>query len=83
MEVKITAESLLDKIRSSHPEDGGLKDCALPPDWIKEAFLKAATAVSSRAASIFEKEEEHCVEDPYDRVGGQRGCGSSAWGLRG
>nr|KAJ0214318.1 hypothetical protein LSAT_V11C400219520 [Lactuca sativa] len=34
--------SLLDKIKPSLLEDEGLEDCALPPDSIQEAFLKAA-----------------------------------------
>ncbi|KAG7992432.1 hypothetical protein I3843_02G127500 [Carya illinoinensis] len=59
-------------------EDAGLEDCALPPDSIKEAFLKAATAVKSRAASIFTTSDDEetvtsfseggCVEDPWPRA---------------
>lgn len=51
-------------------EDAGLEDCALPPDSIKEAFLKAADAVKSRAASFFTSYEDddakgNCVNDPW------------------
>ncbi|KAF7141650.1 hypothetical protein RHSIM_Rhsim06G0080600 [Rhododendron simsii] len=67
MEATTTAKGLLDKIRPLCAEDVGLKDCALPPGSMKEAFLKAATGFSSHAALIFEKEEEHCVEDPCGR----------------
>ncbi|KAG5523348.1 hypothetical protein RHGRI_035239 [Rhododendron griersonianum] len=65
MEATTAAEGLLDQIRPPRLEDAGLEDCALPPDSIKEAFLKAAIAVGSRAASIFEKDEGRCVEDPW------------------
>ncbi|KAG5535597.1 hypothetical protein RHGRI_023383 [Rhododendron griersonianum] len=82
------SRGLLDKIQPPRPEDTGIEDYALPPDSIKEAFLKAATTVVSRATLIFEKEEERCVEDPRGKGGGrsgggERGCGSSARGLRG
>ncbi|XP_048443058.1 uncharacterized protein LOC103944867 [Pyrus x bretschneideri] len=56
-------------------EDAGLEDCALPPDSIKEAFLKAATAVKSSIFTSDEDEEsfEDCVNDPWpdlkDRTG--------------
>lgn len=56
---------LLDKILPPALADAGLEDCALPPESIQEAFRKAANAVKSRAASIFEHEEEGgCVADP-------------------
>lgn len=64
---------LLHKILPPRLEDAGLEDCALPPDSISEAFFKAATAIKSRAASIFttagEEEtvrysEGDCVQDP-------------------
>ncbi|KAG5528605.1 hypothetical protein RHGRI_029331 [Rhododendron griersonianum] len=76
---------MLDKIQPPRPEDTGIEDYALPPDSIKEAFLKAATTVVSRATLIFEKEEERCVEDPRGKKRGtiwwgERGCGSSARG---
>ncbi|CAK7356692.1 unnamed protein product [Dovyalis caffra] len=56
----------LDQIPPPRLEDAGLEDCALPPDLIKEAFLKAATAVKSRATSIFTDQEESddCIQDP-------------------
>lgn len=53
-------------------EDAGLEDCALPPDSIQEAFLKAAAAVKSRAAAILtssDEEGESCVEDPWPETG--------------
>ncbi|XP_065866929.1 uncharacterized protein [Euphorbia lathyris] len=57
---------LLDKILPPRLEDAGLEDCALPPDSIKEAFLKAATAVKSRATSIFTDDDDaDCVQDPW------------------
>ncbi|KAH7858233.1 hypothetical protein Vadar_021574 [Vaccinium darrowii] len=72
MEATSDAQGLLGKIRAPRLEDAGLEDCALPPDSIKEAFLKAATAVGSRAAPVFssnsDEEEEDgrsCVEDPW------------------
>lgn len=66
---------LLHQIRPPPLEDAGLEDCALPPDSIKEAFLKAATAVKSRAASIFtasddEETEGECVQDPWPTAKG-------------
>ncbi|GFZ08053.1 hypothetical protein Acr_19g0009900 [Actinidia rufa] len=68
MEATGEVENLLEKIRPPRLEDAGLEDCALPPDSIKEAFLKAASAVGSRAASIFavsdDEEEGGCVNDP-------------------
>ncbi|XP_058192485.1 uncharacterized protein LOC131309843 isoform X2 [Rhododendron vialii] len=65
MEATTAAEGLLDQIRPPRLEDAGLEDCSLPPDSIMEAFLKAATDVGSRAASIFEKDEGRCVDDPW------------------
>lgn len=59
-----SAGELLHHIVPPRLEDAGLEDCALPPDSIKEAFLKAATAVKSRAASIF-SDDEDCVKDPW------------------
>lgn len=66
---------LLHQILPPRLEDAGLEDCALPPDSIKEAFLKAATAVKSRAASIFtasddEETEGECVQDPWPTAKG-------------
>ncbi|XAR67713.1 hypothetical protein NMG60_11002589 [Bertholletia excelsa] len=70
MEATSGVEDLLSKIRPPRLEDAGLEDCALPPESIKEAFLKAATAVGSRAASIFgesedDDEEGCCMKDPW------------------
>uniref|UniRef100_A0A5B7ALL9 Uncharacterized protein n=1 Tax=Davidia involucrata TaxID=16924 RepID=A0A5B7ALL9_DAVIN len=72
MDATREAEGLLDKIRPPRLEDAGLEDCALPPESIKEAFLKAATAVGSRAASIFsasgdetDTSDGNCVNDPW------------------
>ena len=62
---------LLHTIRPPRLEDAGLEDCALPPDSINEAFLKAATAVRSRAASILtadndeEDDDDGCLNDPW------------------
>ncbi|OMO54107.1 hypothetical protein CCACVL1_28066, partial [Corchorus capsularis] len=61
---------LLDKILPPRLEDAGLEDCALPPDSIHEAFLKAASAVKSRAASFFHSDDEDedepsCLDDPF------------------
>ncbi|PRQ50930.1 hypothetical protein RchiOBHm_Chr2g0138661 [Rosa chinensis] len=54
-------------------EDAGLEDCALPPDSIKQAFLKAAAAVKSRATSLFtdDDDEEDCVRDPWPSAEGR------------
>ncbi|TQE07977.1 hypothetical protein C1H46_006385 [Malus baccata] len=41
-----------------HLEDADLEDCALSPDSIKEAFLKAAMTVKSRATLIFTLDED-------------------------
>ncbi|GLU22216.1 hypothetical protein SLE2022_383070 [Rubroshorea leprosula] len=75
MEAEKEKESvgLLDKILPPRLEDAGLEDCALPAESIHEAFLKAASAVKSRAATLFhaddddeeeEEEEPGCLEDP-------------------
>ncbi|KAI5337082.1 hypothetical protein L3X38_016351 [Prunus dulcis] len=61
---------LLHHILPPRLEDAGLEDCALPADSIKEAFLKAATAVKSRSTSIFTADEdeeafEDCISDPW------------------
>lgn len=65
-------EGLLEKIKPPRLEDAGLEDCALPPESIKEAFLKAASAVRSHAASILspsdDDEAEDCLEDPWPTV---------------
>ncbi|KAL6285737.1 hypothetical protein ACE6H2_010127 [Prunus campanulata] len=61
---------LLHHILPPRLEDAGLEDWALPPDSIKEAFLKAATAMKSRSTSIFTTDEdeeafEDCISDPW------------------
>ncbi|CAM8942164.1 unnamed protein product [Rhodiola kirilowii] len=48
MEAPPDQNPLLAEIRPPRIEDAGLEDCALPPDSIREAFLKAAAAVGSR-----------------------------------
>ncbi|CAH8389022.1 unnamed protein product [Eruca vesicaria subsp. sativa] len=68
MEAAKERVGLLDKILPPALADAGLEDCALPPESIHEAFRKAADAVKSRAASLFEHDEEEgergCVADP-------------------
>ncbi|XP_024979266.1 uncharacterized protein LOC112516451 [Cynara cardunculus var. scolymus] len=62
--------SLLDKIQPPRLEDAGLEDCALPPDSIQEAFLKAATAVRSRIFHASDDESEgDCINDPWPTIG--------------
>ncbi|EEF46458.1 conserved hypothetical protein [Ricinus communis] len=62
-------EESINEILPPRLEDAGLEDCALPPDSIKEAFFKAASAVKSRVTSILtsddEDEETDCVQDPW------------------
>ncbi|CAL5443954.1 unnamed protein product [Camellia sinensis] len=58
MEATREVEDLLDKIRPPRLEDAGLEDSALPPESIHEAFLKAASAVGSRAASISSTDDD-------------------------
>ncbi|EYU24700.1 hypothetical protein ABFS82_04G101000 [Erythranthe guttata] len=65
MEAAGEAESFLDKIKPPRLEDAGLEDCALPPESIREAFLKAASAVRS-FISASDDEGEGCVEDPWE-----------------
>ncbi|CAI9286362.1 unnamed protein product [Lactuca saligna] len=67
--------SLLDKIKPPLLEDAGLEDCALPPDSIQEAFLKAATAVRSHIFHDSDDESEgDCINDPWpgNESGGDR-----------
>ncbi|KAL3528737.1 hypothetical protein ACH5RR_008059 [Cinchona calisaya] len=67
---------LFGKIMPPKLDDAGLEDCALPPESIKEAFLKAATAVRSIiSASSYDDEAEakaevegHCVNDPWPEI---------------
>lgn len=56
---------LLGKIRPPRLEDAGLEDCALPPESIKEAFLKAASAVQSIISHDEGEGEGRCVNDPW------------------
>ncbi|KAE8705137.1 Sulfite exporter TauE/SafE family protein, putative isoform 1 [Hibiscus syriacus] len=49
---------LLDEILPPRLEDAGLEDCALPPDSIHEAFLKAASAVNSRSDTLYHSDDE-------------------------
>ncbi|CAO2815396.1 unnamed protein product [Amaranthus hypochondriacus] len=65
--MEATAEdlNLLNKIIPPHIDDAGLEDCALPPHSIQEAFFKAASAVGSRASSIFSEDTGGCVTDPW------------------
>ncbi|WJX48900.1 hypothetical protein P8452_35402 [Trifolium repens] len=63
MESTEKQSGLLHQILPPRLEDAGLEDPALPPESIHEAFLKAAAAVKSSAASIF-SDEDDCVEDP-------------------
>ncbi|GFP99661.1 hypothetical protein PHJA_002110200 [Phtheirospermum japonicum] len=62
------AESFLDKINPPRLEDAGLEDCALPPESIKEAFLKVASAVKSIISTSGDGDESEgpCVEDPWE-----------------
>ncbi|KAI5650546.1 hypothetical protein M9H77_36551 [Catharanthus roseus] len=66
------AQGLLGKIRPPRLEDAGLEDCALPPESIKEAFLKAASAVRSIVSSHTSDDEDEgrCVNDPWPTFGG-------------
>ncbi|KAJ8553336.1 hypothetical protein K7X08_024014 [Anisodus acutangulus] len=66
MELTKESESLLDKIRPPRLEDAGLEDCALPPESIKEAFLKAASAVRSMISQSDDEDEslDLCVKTP-------------------
>lgn len=57
-------EGIFEKIRPPRIEDAGLEDCALPPESIKEAFLKAASAVRSSLLSD-DEDESTCLHDPW------------------
>lgn len=63
MESTENQSGLLHQIIPPRLEDAGLEDPALPPESIHEAFLKAAAAVKSTAASIFSGEDD-CIDDP-------------------
>lgn len=58
-------EGIFEKIRPPRIEDAGLEDCALPPESIKQAFLKAASAVRSSLLSD-DEDESTCVHDPWE-----------------
>ncbi|KAK6124990.1 hypothetical protein DH2020_041264 [Rehmannia glutinosa] len=68
MEGAREAGSFLDKITPPRLEDAGLEDCALPPESIKEAFLKAASAVRSLVSASDDEDESggRCVDDPWE-----------------
>ncbi|KAL0319253.1 UNVERIFIED_CONTAM: hypothetical protein Scaly_1864300 [Sesamum calycinum] len=68
MEGARQAESFLDKIKPPRLEDAGLEDCALPPESIKEAFLKAASAVRSLVSASDDEDQSggRCVDDPWE-----------------
>lgn len=63
-----TKSITIDSIIPPRLEDAGLEDCALPPDSIREAFLKAASAVRSIVS-----DEGGCVEDPWEEPSDE-GC---------
>lgn len=54
---------IMDEILPPRLEDAGLEDCALPVESIREAFLKAASAVGSRGGSAFTSYEEEDDEE--------------------
>ncbi|XP_028789402.1 uncharacterized protein LOC114745412 [Neltuma alba] len=60
---------LLHQILPPRLEDAGLEECALPPESIKEAFFKAASAVKLQASSVLFADDEDndatCVKDPW------------------
>ncbi|CAI9753802.1 unnamed protein product [Fraxinus pennsylvanica] len=68
MDAAREVEGFLDKIKPPRLEDAGLEDCALPPESIKEAFLKAANAVRSIISAPDDEDEGEgrCVDDPIE-----------------
>lgn len=72
MESTEEQSGLLHQILPPRLEDAGLEDPALPPESIHEAFLKAAAAVKSSAASIFSGKEDtdDCLNDPWPTTEG-------------
>lgn len=69
MEEATGAESLLSRVKPPRLEDAGLEDCALPPESIHEAFLKAASAVRSLVSASDSEDESKrrcCVDDPWE-----------------
>ncbi|XP_015938460.1 uncharacterized protein LOC107464069 [Arachis duranensis] len=68
MESTKEQHGLLHQILPPRLEDAGLEDCALPPESIHQAFLKAAAAVKSAAAIFSDDDGEtagDCVNDPW------------------
>ena len=68
MESTKEQHGLLHQILPPRLEDAGLEDCALPPESIHQAFLKAAAAVKSAAAIFSDDDDEttgDCVNDPW------------------
>ncbi|KAL1553819.1 hypothetical protein AAHA92_14445 [Salvia divinorum] len=66
-----TKSITIDSIMPPRLEDAGLEDCALPPDSIREAFLKAASAVRSIVSAS--DDEGGCVEGPWEESSDE-GC---------
>ncbi|CAL0325995.1 unnamed protein product [Lupinus luteus] len=60
MESTEQQSDLLHRILPPRLEDAGLEDCALPPESIHQAFLKAATAVKH----IFSDDDSDCLNNP-------------------
>ncbi|CAK9324630.1 unnamed protein product [Citrullus colocynthis] len=56
-----------DQILPPRLEDAGLEDCALPPDSIREAFFKAASAVKTRATALLYTSDD---DDPWSPTSG-------------
>lgn len=66
MEAARETESFLGKIKPPRLEDAGLEECALPPESIREAFFKAASAVRSIVSDSGDEDEGRCVEGPWE-----------------
>ncbi|RYR46767.1 hypothetical protein Ahy_A07g032581 [Arachis hypogaea] len=68
MESTKEQHGLLHQILPPRLKDAGVEDCALPPESIHQAFLKAAAAVKS-ATAIFSDDDDDtagdCVNDPW------------------
>ncbi|QHO37626.1 hypothetical protein S83_011464 [Arachis hypogaea] len=68
MESNKKQHGLLHQILPPRLEDVGVEDCALPPESIHQAFLKAAAAVKSPAAIFSDDDDEtarDCINDPW------------------
>ncbi|KAL3631896.1 hypothetical protein CASFOL_024880 [Castilleja foliolosa] len=62
------AGPFLGEIKPPRIEDAGLEDCALPPESIREAFLKAAAAARSVISDSDDDEDESDADDrPEDK----------------